>query len=157
MVWACSLGQALSSRFLCATRNLLSAHGRSRDENGAKLPRAESKRSKGRDECQEPLTIPCELPDRLVLFKPPGWEVHDGNLPQQSLGDCYILLCPQGSGEAGRGPLLPLPLRLRDALQKWLGEAAGSRSITQDSWHEARHEKLNTDYCRFGIVWTWLH
>ena len=30
-------------------------------------------------------------------------------------------------------------------MQKWL-EAAGSRSITQDSWHEARHEKLNTNY-----------
>eukprot|EP00435_Cladocopium_sp_Y103_P034503 s1211_g8.t3 len=106
MIWACSLGQALSSRFLCATRNLLRAHGRSLDESGAKLPR-ESKRSKGRDEWQEPLTIPCELPDRLVLFKPPGWEVHDGYLP----------------------------LQLRDALQKWLGEAAGPTSITQDSSH----------------------
>ncbi|CAJ1353822.1 unnamed protein product [Effrenium voratum] len=38
--------------------------------------------------------IRCDLSDRVVLYKPPGWEVHDGYLPMQ----------------------------LRSFLQKWLGE-----------------------------------
>eukprot|EP00434_Breviolum_minutum_P011108 symbB.v1.2.009802.t1/scaffold614.1/size180566/12 len=85
MLWACSFGQTLSQRFLDAARGCLVAYGRSLETTAP----GEAMAAMG---MEEPVTVECDLMDRLVLYKPPFWEVHDGYLPSQlrtSLQKCF--------------------------------------------------------------------
>ncbi|CAJ1440157.1 unnamed protein product [Effrenium voratum] len=90
LLWSCHFANCLSRRM--RTDQLL-ALGRQLDAAPAAAKRRDRQRGSRWKPSEEP-EIRCDLSDRVVLYKPPGWEVHDGYLPMQ----------------------------LRSFLQKWLGE-----------------------------------
>ena len=95
IVWSCKQQRALGSNFQYKTHRVLSAIGKSLDEaSKSRETRAASSQIGSKDQNLEaicpsnsdmsPLLV-YESLDKVVLYKPPGYEVHDGSQGAQQL------------------------------------------------------------------------
>eukprot|EP00439_Symbiodinium_sp_Y106_P070970 s1132_g12.t1 len=91
VLWAASFAACLSSRFRRGVRKLALQAGQSCDRalSGRRIqlqdrPEVERSLNEMNWDIQEP-SLSATFSDRLVLFKPSGWEVHDQGAPHQLL------------------------------------------------------------------------
>ena len=84
IVWSCQQQGVLGAALYQKTQKLLAASGKTKlpdvSAQFPKLPASQSMES----QVSAPLVV-YESLDKLVLYKPPGWEVHDGSHSQQLL------------------------------------------------------------------------
>eukprot|EP00434_Breviolum_minutum_P002808 symbB.v1.2.002468.t1/scaffold99.1/size346285/24 len=99
VLWASSFSSCLSRRFQTGARKLTVQAGQFRD----RIQEAQIALGRGQARCMDSEMAPsivADLVDRLVISKPPGWEVHDDGMPKQlrtwlkSLGRWPILSDP---------------------------------------------------------------
>eukprot|EP00439_Symbiodinium_sp_Y106_P024052 s1993_g2.t3 len=89
ITWACSFAESLTAAFRCFVEECVPSVGRRLDATAeASAAPAPAPASSGdapavpAPRLEDP-KVELRLDDRLVLYKPPGWEVHDGFVPNQ--------------------------------------------------------------------------
>ncbi|CAE8649953.1 unnamed protein product, partial [Polarella glacialis] len=101
VLWACSFGGTLSEEFLAAARRQMRRFGRALDGTRLRpeLPvRMDMLPVVAKDQLQSEPAVVLDLSDRLVVFKPPDWEVADQHTELQLSSYLQALLgqgnCP---------------------------------------------------------------
>ncbi|CAE7230338.1 rluD [Symbiodinium microadriaticum] len=84
ITWACSFAKSLTAAFrhFVEQNALTVGHSLDADAKAADLASCGDAPAAPQLELEDPRVELC-LNDRLVLYKPPGWEVHDGFVPNQ--------------------------------------------------------------------------